>query len=576
MRSDLRPLRGLRSSAFIALALLSALGQSRAQPTLPYDWTTHWSPDPAFGGAFGEFMQVADVNQDGFLDLVASDSIKMANGLGGAGKVFVLFGPTLTSWSEIVADDPTFTENMGYRSLVLGDANGDGELDVLVGSPGYDAGGAQGTDIGRAHLFLGPDFGTDIVFDAPVQEVDGTFGWAVELVDIDGDGLDDVAIGAPNQSRTNGSVTLEKAGRAWLWNATDLGGTPVELVQPKPQHEGVFGWYLRAVPTSGNGEHLLVVAPGYDVPTSMMDGFVYRFGGPQASLLGMITPPIAGGSGFARLQHLVDVDADGSMDLVATGFGGTSHAAVLRGLEYEDALALFSPPPGDEDTGFAEFGAPSDLDRDGDVDILLASAGYAFNDGAVYVYWGPDYSTWDLVGPGWFPLFVPGLGNGLQVGDVDGDGYDEIFAQTPGGFSGGIVYAFRRRTLQADATSLSIGAGDSVTFTLDLPPDQAGHGYLAALSLSLPGAGLVLGPGSYLPLLPDGMTTLGLSLLGTPILDGFVGTLDAQGNATLTLNWPAHKGANLTGSMLHVAVIAADAEGQPGAGSNEVSLVLEP
>ena len=72
------------------------------------------------------------------------------------------------------------------------------------------------------------------------------------------------------------------------------------------------------------------------------------------------------------------------------------------------------------------------------------------------------------------------------------------------------------------------------------------------------------------------MTTTGLSLLGTSILDGFVGTLDAEGDATFTLNWPAHKGANLAGSTLHVVAIAATAAGQPGPGSNEVTLALLP
>src|SRR6185295_11403047 len=101
-------------------------------------------------------------------------------------------------------------------------------------------------------------------------------------------------------------------------------------------------------------------------------------------------------------------------------------------------------------------------------------------------------------------------------------------------------------------STIAIDAGSSVTFALDLSAAQGSNVYLTALSLTVPVNGLILGPGSYLPLAPDSMTSIGLSLLGTSILQDFAGTLDADGHASFTLNWPAGKGGSLAGSTLHV------------------------
>jgi hypothetical protein len=571
----IRWLRGLP----IGLSLMPCLvAPAQAQSGLPYDvWQQHFSPDPAFGGEFGANMLFRDVNFDGFEDLISSDAQKPAGGMLAAGKAFILFGPTLSTSIEIVADQPAFSEKLGWRSMSMGDANADGEYDILLGSPGFDAGGPQNTEIGRAHLFLGPDFATDIVFNAPVPEAGGSFGWSVELGDIDADGLDDVAVGAPDQSRKIAHETLTQAGRVWIWRGSNLAGAPVELVQPTPAKLGLYSQYLRAVPNGRGAKDLLVDAPNYPLPGGQLGkGYLYRFSGPNFSLEAPLAPPSVALYQYARMQDLVDVDHDGIEDMLMTSFEGLASCGVVRGPDFGTAMKLFPEPAGYVGADFGQGGALSDLDRDGAVDVLVRAAGYSFTQGAVYVYWGPDHSRFDLLGPGWFSPPVAALGKTVGAGDVDGDGYDEIFAQTPGGFSGGVVFVFHRRTLQASAAALSIAAGGSISFTLEMPPDQAGRSYIAALSLSAPDDGLVLGTGSYLPLKPDGMTTTGLSLLGTPVLENFVGTLDAQGDASFTLHWPAHKAPSLAGQTLHVAALVATADDLPGPGSIEATVLLEP
>jgi hypothetical protein len=188
----------------------------------------------------------------------------------------------------------------------------------------------------------------------------------------------------------------------------------------------------------------------------------------------------------------------------------------------------------------------------------------------VRVYWGPDFSHSDTLAQ------KPGLGFGgvAAAGDVDGDGFDEIFAQSPAG--NGVIWEYRRRTLRVSASEISIGAGPTISFMLDLGLPHAGELYLAALSSTMPGEGLILGPGTYLPIEPDGMTSIGLSLLGTSVLENFTGTLDAQGQAVFKLHWPAGKGAGLLGKTLYASVITATSSGALAAGTNDVELALEP
>ncbi len=564
--------------SWLAILLLSA-ASVRAQQGLPYDWTWHFSPDPAFGGEFGMHMQVVDVNFDGFNDLVASDAQKPASGVIAAGKAFVLFGPSLAESIEIVATNPAPTEKLGWRSMSVGDANGDGEYDVLLGAPGYDAGGLQSTDIGRAHLFLGPDFTTNIVFNDPTPEPGALFGWAVLLADLDGDGLDDVTIGAPYKSRPWGRTLLPDAGQAVVWSSPDYGSSPVVLFQPKPQAYGEYGKNLVAVPPLGGGAGRdLIVDAEYYTPAgqTLGKGFLYRYDGGSLALMSPVYPPMVALLQYAEFGTQADVNGDGTEDLLVYAFGGPAYVAVVLGPAYETAHATFN----DEQplsTGYGDAAAMADLDRDGHLDVLIGEDDYDSSvAGAVHVSWGPDFDRVESFGPNWFGLDIWGLGNAVEAGDIDGDGYPEVFAQTPAFFSGGMIHVLRRRSLQASADTLSVSTGAAIAFTLDLPDERAGHAYLAALSLSDPGAGLILGPGSYLPLQPDGMTNIGLSLLGSPILQGFAGLLDSSGDAAFTLAWPAGAGGDLGGRTLHVAAITAPPGGAPGAGSNALQIALQP
>ncbi|MFG0319527.1 MAG: integrin alpha, partial [Planctomycetota bacterium JB042] len=110
-------------------------------------------------------------------------------------------------------DDPL--ELAGFSVSDLGDVDGDGVPDVLVGAPGAQADGDLAPE-GRAVVLSGADgtpirewFGTDDL---------GLFGQAVAGVgDVDQDGRPDVLIGAPAAVSGTGQVT----GAAFLHSGFD-------------------------------------------------------------------------------------------------------------------------------------------------------------------------------------------------------------------------------------------------------------------------------------------------------------------------------------------------------------------
>lgn len=113
-----------------------------------------------------------DFNGDGFGDLIVSS----INAFNGAGAAYVLFGRA-SGWGTLDSqgrasvnilnlapgqgfriDGQTVGDQLGAAVAWAGDVNGDGYDDLLVGAPGWDA-GSSGSNLGAAHLIYGFDTG---------------------------------------------------------------------------------------------------------------------------------------------------------------------------------------------------------------------------------------------------------------------------------------------------------------------------------------------------------------------------------------------------------------------------------
>ncbi|MFH1467449.1 MAG: hypothetical protein ABIO70_23900 [Pseudomonadota bacterium] len=175
------------------------LADAAARLEIPLTPTAHYPEDVVHAAG--------DVDGDGRADLLFCDIGLPAvddPAAADAGGAYLFSGPfagTLTPGdADAVILGETSGEILGYSAAGLGDVDGDGFGDLLLGAPDFDYDPARHGP-GAAYLFLGPLAGdvrasqADLAFtgEAGVEGV----GWDVlGPGDLDGDGLPDLAIGS--------------------------------------------------------------------------------------------------------------------------------------------------------------------------------------------------------------------------------------------------------------------------------------------------------------------------------------------------------------------------------------------
>ena len=177
--------------------------------------------DPVDGQGFD--LALGDLNDDGRADLVdGEDSIKIYYG--------TTNGPDTTTTREIDQDTPGVpgtqeaADSFG-NELTIGDVDGDGYGDVLVGNPFEGVG-----TVSQAGAFAvvpgGPDgptgAGTKVISQNTAgvpgaAEESDRFSWAFDLVDGNGDGRAEPVVGAYGENGGDGAV--------WVFRSTSAGVT---------------------------------------------------------------------------------------------------------------------------------------------------------------------------------------------------------------------------------------------------------------------------------------------------------------------------------------------------------------
>ena len=173
----------------------------------------------------GSMSAAGDVNGDGFDDFILGAA---ANGEGGynAGAAYVIFGKADGIGPLDLADlapadgfkilgDAAY-DRAGLSVSAAGDVDGDGFDDILVGAPGHDGGAANA---GAAYLIFGKAAGIGDLDLASLAADEGIriagigpsdyAGYSVSSAgDVDGDGFDDLLIGAYGRDGYQGVVYL--------------------------------------------------------------------------------------------------------------------------------------------------------------------------------------------------------------------------------------------------------------------------------------------------------------------------------------------------------------------------------
>jgi len=368
---------------------------------------------------------VGDLDGDGFGDVVVGAPDDTFNGRKFAGEALVFSGSTGAELFLFGGLTPVGL--FGTSVAGPGDVDGDGIPDLLVGAPQDSPGGL--TSAGSAFVFSGAT-GTQLFrFDG--KEDQAHLGHSVAGAgDVDGDGHADLIVGIPF-FHPNG---LESAGSALVFS----GATGKPLLA----FDGVMSQEKLGVSVAGAGDvdgdgipDLIVGALGTRSNGKAFGGTAFVFSGATGSQIRRFDGKAPRDFFGRAVAGAGDVNGDGLADLIVGapgtkvhGFADSGSALVFSGAT---GARIFRFDGSEEfaGLGFSVAGA-GDVDGDGHDDLLVGARGASpqglKNAGSVFIFSG-------ATGAQLFRMngleAMDTLGSAVaEAGDVDGDGRPDLIA----------------------------------------------------------------------------------------------------------------------------------------------------
>jgi len=282
----------------------------------------------AAGDHFGASVVVRDVNGDGTADLVVGAPLNDAAAADGGAVYVYRGGPGFTSRTTaqtLARFLASGSQHSFGAALAAGDVTGDGTPDLVVGAP---LEGASGGTSGAVHVFRGGSSLTNATASAALVTITGAAsgdrcGTSVAMADLDGDGIDELLLGAPdakNLGTQGGSIYLFRGG------ATLVSGSAGDAVTRfDGENSGDrLGQVMALGDVDGDGRaDLLASAPQHDLPAAnagraylVRGGLLPLPGGSigQRALMILVAENSIGDQ-FGSGLTLSDLDGDGRADL---------------------------------------------------------------------------------------------------------------------------------------------------------------------------------------------------------------------------------------------------------------------
>ncbi len=493
---------------YISEFFADAIGSwaSKDTATITYDLSAF----PLNGG--GTVNLIPEINQHGFIDINIGDETATD-----FAELTVSKAPNcspLASMHKISSTTGNLTgplsdsDRFGNSMVAIGDLNDDGVVDLAVGATGDSDGEVSG---GAVYvLFL--DSTAAVIGEQKISATAGSLG--VNLIfaehfgneiaalgDLDGDGVEDIAVGAPG----NDPPILAGKGSVYICFLHSDG--TVKATTKITDGEGGFTGSLQEGDEFGNGVACLGDIDGDSIPDLAVgairdgnagsvyllflntDGTVREHRRITTGTNGFVGPLTSGDFFGASVSRLGDLDGNGTVDLlVGSPFDNTAaHDAGAVWICYLDStgLVIDEKRVASDETYFSGYLDPNDrwgstvcymgdMDQDGIVEIAVGSGEDTDGGpqhGAIYILSiDPDGTVLrtmkisDTVGC--LPATLDDgdqFGSGCAaIGDIDGNGTGDLLVGAPhdddGGLNRGAAYIMLLTSPPAVPTSVA-GAG---------------------------------------------------------------------------------------------------------------------
>jgi len=404
---------------------------------------------------FGAFIEAGDFDNDGNYDLIVTAPNEITESGYNEGTAHVLYGfPSLANNELLSRENPqSITDNNpGFgESSAVGDFNGDGYDDLVIGIPYEDVNGES--DAGAIQIFYGSADGflnlTTLHQDSyqigGVAHAGDLFGSSIAAGDINADGYDDIVVGAPQDYYWPNERYCEKYSCGQVGSANVIFGSSAGLT-------GSNDRYFRQNSHRVGGRSWVGDEFGAEVAIGDIDGDGY-----EDVVIGSPGDYYNPNSRYCRKYSCGNV---GSINILFGFDGGitTIDDQYIRQNSHQVAGRSWD---GDK---FGAALAIGDIDGDGYEDVVIGSPGDYYNPssrycrkqgasacghvGSINVIYGTENGlyagsrdkliTQNTNGVAEFSQIDDQFGFSLSLGDLNEDGYLDLLASAPGESINGI------------------------------------------------------------------------------------------------------------------------------------------